>query len=84
MNKQVIINVVLVISLVIVSIHLVLNTYSETKNETNQLQQTSVIIDNIMTRTSVRSYEDRNVENDKIETMQIGRASCRERVLRLV
>lgn len=69
MNKLVIINVVLVISLVIVSIHLVLNTSNETINATNQLPQSSVIIDNIMTRTSVRSYEDKEVENDKIETL---------------
>ena len=69
MNKQVIINIVLATVLVILSIRLAYSTKKENNGNSDYSQKTSAIIDNIMTRTSIRAYENRDVEPEKVETM---------------
>ena len=69
MSKQVIVNIVLAIVLVIVSIRLAFCMSEEKESSVDSARQSSAVIDNIMTRTSIRAYENREVEDEKLETM---------------
>ena len=69
MNKQVIINIVLATALVIVSIRFAISMSNDKEINLNNTSLSSAVINNIMTRTSVRAYENREIESDKIEIM---------------
>ena len=87
-NKSVVLNVVLAIVVVVLGVRLVSGVEDTVESQT----QEQVVLNNIATRTSIRDYEARPVEKEKVEKMlraamaaptamnKIGRASCRERV----
>ncbi len=68
MSKSSLLNVLLAIALVILSAKMLFNTAVMNDNEDSISTEESVI-DNIMTRTSIRAYESREVEDEKIETL---------------
>ena len=69
MNKQVIINIVLATALVIVSIRFAISMSNDKEINLDNTSLSSAVINNIMTRTSVRAYKNREIESDKIEIM---------------
>lgn len=66
MDTSKVLNLVLAVALVVLSVKITFFDKDKT-GETLQADSSSVIIDNIMTRTSVRSYTDKSVEDEKIE-----------------
>lgn len=72
MNTSHLLNVLLATALVILSVKVAFfstDTGSGSKDRTNGKTAENAVIENIMTRTSVRAYQDRNVEKEKVETM---------------
>lgn len=71
LKPSVFLNVVLAAGLAVVSAHLAASKKSPTQSPSNSSDVDSVdaVYDNIMSRTSVRSYTDRPVEKEKIEKM---------------
>lgn len=71
LKPSVFLNVVLAAGLAVVSAHLAASKKSLTQSSSNSSDVDSVdaVYDNIMSRTSVRSYADRPVEKEKIEKM---------------
>lgn len=65
MKTSQILNILLGVALVILSIKLV--TDGEVKTE--QTDDRNAVVENIMTRTSIRAYQERQVEDEKIEVM---------------
>ena len=69
MNKLLVINIVLALSLVAICVRLAIKTPSLAERGVEELSDSSVVIDNILSRTSVRAYELRPIEDEKIEMM---------------
>lgn len=71
-NKSVILNVVLAIAVLALGIRQVAldgNSSGLGDNQTAVGESETAVLDNIATRTSIRDYEDRPVEKDKVEKM---------------
>ena len=64
-NKAVILNIVLAIAVVVLGVRLVSGVAHAKKSVTEE----TTVLDNIATRTSIRDYEARPVEKEKIEKM---------------
>lgn len=72
MNTSHLLNVLLATALVILSIKMAFfsaDGNSDNKDGTDSRTAETTVIDNIMTRTSIRAYQDRDVEDAKVETM---------------
>jgi nitroreductase/flavin reductase (DIM6/NTAB) family NADH-FMN oxidoreductase RutF len=70
MNKADLLNVLLAIALVILSVKVAFfSGSSSSKSEGDAVSAETAVFDNIMTRTSVRSYQDRPIEDEKVEKM---------------
>jgi len=67
MKPATLLNIVLAIALVIVSVRLAMG--GATKSSQGGEDSTDVVYQNIMTRTSVRAYLDKPVEDEKIEKL---------------
>lgn len=67
MKPATLLNIVLAIALVIVSVRLAMG--GATKSSQSEEDSTDVVYQNIMTRTSVRAYLDKPVEDEKIEKL---------------
>lgn len=70
-NKSVVLNIVLAIVVVVLSVRLASDKVTVDKSADAQqpVNAEQVVLDNIATRTSVRDYEARPVEKEKIEKM---------------
>ncbi|MEG1998960.1 MAG: nitroreductase family protein, partial [Bacteroidales bacterium] len=66
MDTSKILNLILAVALVVLSVKV---TFTETEKtgENIPIDTSAVILDNIMTRTSVRSYTDEKIEDKKVE-----------------
>lgn len=64
-NKSVVLNVVLAIAVVVLGVRLVSGAEDAGESQT----QEQAVLDNIATRTSIRDYEARPVEKEKVEKM---------------
>lgn len=64
-NKSIVLNVVLAIVVVVLGVRLVSGVEDSVESQT----QEQVVLDNIATRTSIRDYEARPVEKEKVEKM---------------
>lgn len=64
-NKSIILNVVLAIAVVVLGVRLVSGAEDAGESQT----QEQAVLDNIATRTSIRDYEARPVEKEKVEKM---------------
>lgn len=64
-NKSIVLNVVLAIAVVVLGVRLV----SGAENAGESQTQEQAVLDNIATRTSIRDYETRPVEKEKVEKM---------------
>ena len=64
-NKSIVLNVVLAIAVVVLGVRLVLGAEDASESQT----QEQAVLDNIATRTSIRDYEARPVEKEKVEKM---------------
>lgn len=64
-NKSIVLNVVLAIAVVVLGVRLVSGVAHAKKSQT----QEQAVLDNIATRTSIRDYEARPVEKEKVEKM---------------
>ena len=75
-NKSVVLNVVLAIAVVVLGVRLVSGAEDAGESQT----QEQAVLDNIATRTSIRDYEARPVEKEKVEKMlraaMAARQSC--------
>jgi nitroreductase/flavin reductase (DIM6/NTAB) family NADH-FMN oxidoreductase RutF len=70
MNKADLLNVLLAIALVILSVKVAFfSGSSSSKSEGDAVSAETAVLDNIMTRTSVRAYQDRPIEDEKVEKM---------------
>lgn len=71
MKASVLISIVLAIALVVVSVRLAMSNHNakDDGSAQNGGDTAEAIYDNIMTRTSVRSYQDKPVEEDKIDKL---------------
>jgi nitroreductase/flavin reductase (DIM6/NTAB) family NADH-FMN oxidoreductase RutF len=70
MNKADLLNVLLAIALVILSVKVAFfSGSSSSKSEGDAVSAETAVFDNIMTRTSVRAYQDRPIEDEKVEKM---------------
>lgn len=72
MNTSNLLNILLAVALVILSVKIAFfsNTKSSDSSEkTNSEDASAAVIENIMTRTSIRAYQDKPVEDEKIEQM---------------
>ncbi len=70
MKAATLLNIVLAIALVVVSIRLAMNSNSLKSNSAKENNDTAdAVYDNIMTRTSVRSYQEKPVEDEKIDKL---------------
>jgi nitroreductase/flavin reductase (DIM6/NTAB) family NADH-FMN oxidoreductase RutF len=70
MNKADLLNVLLAIALVILSVKVAFfSGSSSSKSEGDTISAETAVFDNIMTRTSVRAYQDRPIEDEKVEKM---------------
>ncbi len=70
MKPATLLNIVLAIALVVVSIRLAMNSNSLKANSAKESNDTAdAVYDNIMTRTSVRSYQEKPVEDEKIDKL---------------
>ena len=70
-NKSVVLNIVLAIVVVVLSVRLASDkaTVDKSADAQQSVNAEQVVLDNIATRTSVRDYEARPVEKEKIEKM---------------
>lgn len=70
-NKSVVLNIVLAIVVVVLSVRLASDkaTVDKSADAQQPVNAEQVVLDNIATRTSVRDYEARPVEKEKIEKM---------------
>ena len=70
-NKSVVLNIVLAIVVVVLSVRLASDkaTVDKSADAHQSVNAEQVVLDNIATRTSVRDYEARPVEKEKIEKM---------------
>lgn len=70
-NKSVVLNIVLAIVVVVLSVRLASDkaTVDKTADAQQSVNAEQAVLDNIATRTSVRDYEARPVEKEKIEKM---------------
>ena len=70
-NPSVFLNVVLAAGLAVVSAHLAVSKKASVQNpaKSSDIDSVDAVYDNIMSRTSVRSYTNRHVEKAKIEKM---------------
>lgn len=70
-NKSIVLNIVLAVVVVVLGVRLVSGESSteNTASETKAVNAEQAVLDNIATRTSIRDYEERKVEKDKIEKM---------------
>lgn len=70
-NKSVVLNIVLAIVVVVLSVRLALDkaTVDKSADAQQSVNAEQAVLDNIATRTSVRDYEARPVEKEKIEKM---------------
>jgi len=68
MSKSSLLNVLLAIALVILSAKTLFNT-ADMKDHDEKVTTESAVLDNIKTRTSIRAYENREIEDDKVETL---------------
>lgn len=68
-NTSNILNVLLAIALVILSVKVAFFSSDKTSTDVSCIDASAAVIDNIMSRTSVRAYQDKKVEDEKIETM---------------
>ena len=64
-NKSIVLNVVLAIAVVVLGVRLVSGVEDSVESQT----QEQVVLNNIATRTSIRDYEARPVEKEKVEKM---------------
>ena len=64
-NKSIVLNVVLAIVVVVLGVRLVSGVEGSVESQT----QEQVVLNNIATRTSIRDYEARPVEKEKVEKM---------------
>lgn len=64
-NKSIVLNVVLAIAVVVLGVRLVSGAEDAGESQT----QEQAVLDNIATRTSIRDYEARPVEKEKVEKM---------------
>lgn len=64
-NKSIVLNVVLAIAVVVLGVRLVSGAEDAIESQT----QEQAVLDNIATRTSIRDYEARPVEKEKVEKM---------------
>ena len=64
-NKSIVLNVVLAIAVVVLGVRLVSGVEDTVESQT----QEQVVLNNIATRTSIRDYEARPVEKEKVEKM---------------
>ena len=64
-NKSIVLNVVLAIVVVVLGVRLVSGVEDSVESQT----QEQVVLNNIATRTSIRDYEARPVEKEKVEKM---------------
>ena len=69
MNTATLLNVVLATSLVIVCVRWAVSGASDTTGKQATTDTAQVVYNNIMTRTSVREYQDKPVENEKIDKL---------------
>lgn len=67
MNTSNILNVLLAVTLVFLSIRIAFFTSQTTTTESSD--SASAVINSIMSRTSIRAYQDKPVEDDKVETI---------------
>lgn len=65
MNASHLLNVLLATGLIILSVKVA----TSDKNKSNTPSSEEIILDNLMTRTSIRSYQSRPVEDEKIEKL---------------
>lgn len=70
-NKSVVLNIVLAIVVVVLSVRLASDkaTVDKSADAQQSVNAEQVVLDNIATRTSIRDYEARPVEKEKIEKM---------------
>lgn len=70
-NKSVVLNIVLAIVVVVLSVRLALDkaTVDKSADAQQSVNAEQAVLDNIATRTSIRDYEARPVEKEKIEKM---------------
>lgn len=70
-NKSIVLNIVLAVVVVVLGVRLVSGETSteNTASELKAVNAEQAVLDNIATRTSIRDYEARKVENEKIEKM---------------
>lgn len=69
MNKSDFLNVLLAIALVILSVKIAFFDKSRSSLSDDSKSTHDIVMKNIMTRTSIRAYQNRQVEDDKVETM---------------
>ena len=68
-NKSIVLNVVLAIAVVVLGVRLVSGVAHAKKSAVEAANTEQAVLDNIATRTSIRDYENRPVEKEKIEKM---------------
>ena len=70
-NKSIVLNIVLAVVVVVLGVRLVSGETSteNTASELKAVNAEQAVLDNIATRTSIRDYEARKVEKEKIEKM---------------
>lgn len=70
-NKSIVLNIVLAVVVVVLGVRLVSGETSteNTASELKAVNAEQAVLDNIATRTSIRNYEARKVEKEKIEKM---------------
>jgi nitroreductase/flavin reductase (DIM6/NTAB) family NADH-FMN oxidoreductase RutF len=68
MNKAEILNIILVIAVVFLSVKIAFFSNKSAK-AVDAASSEDVVMENIMTRTSIRAYEDRQIEDEKVEKM---------------
>lgn len=68
-NKSIVLNIVLAVVVVVLGVRLVSGETSteNTASELKAVNAEQAVLDNIATRTSIRNYEARKVEKEKIE-----------------
>jgi nitroreductase len=70
MNKSNILNIILAISLVVISIKAAYFSYQEKSSEACEERTTeNAILNNILTRTSIRDYENKQIDECKIDSL---------------
>jgi nitroreductase len=68
MNKAEILNIILVIAVVFLSVKIAFFS-NKSANAVDAASSEDAVMENIMTRTSIRAYEDRQIEDEKVEKM---------------